>query len=229
MLRTVFDLGYRRCEWAPRRIEWSVARGRRTSPLLVRGDLPPALGLRRTESGHRLVRDDRQRLGVQPSSVRGLARSSQLRCPRRATHYAPARHAQIRYGGLESEVHPNAARLDVGATEVYAAVRDERDEEPIRSFPTFSSAATLVLPSCHAFCGDSAPAGAVPISRAPSSPPAPPARRHAPSALRQDAPTPHLYHTVPDVFSTGTPDVRCPSHLSTYRNVNYDTIPDLGP
>ena len=36
------------------------------------------------------------------------------------------------------QVHPNAAGLDVGATEVYAAVRAERDGEPIRSFPTFT-------------------------------------------------------------------------------------------
>ena len=36
------------------------------------------------------------------------------------------------------QVHPNAAGLDIGATEVYAAVRAERDEEPIRSFPTFT-------------------------------------------------------------------------------------------
>jgi len=35
-------------------------------------------------------------------------------------------------------VHPNAAGLDVGATEVYAAVRAERDQEPIRSFATFT-------------------------------------------------------------------------------------------
>ena len=36
------------------------------------------------------------------------------------------------------QVHPNAAGLDVGATEVYAAVRAERDEQPIRSFATFT-------------------------------------------------------------------------------------------
>ena len=36
------------------------------------------------------------------------------------------------------QVHPNAAGLDIGATEVYAAVRAERDEEPIRSIPTFT-------------------------------------------------------------------------------------------
>ena len=36
------------------------------------------------------------------------------------------------------QVHLNAAGLDVGATEVYTAVRAERDEEPIRSFATFT-------------------------------------------------------------------------------------------
>ena len=36
------------------------------------------------------------------------------------------------------EVHPNAAGLDVGATKVYAAVRAERAEQPIQSFPTFT-------------------------------------------------------------------------------------------
>ena len=34
--------------------------------------------------------------------------------------------------------HPNAAGLDVGATMVYAAVRAERAEQPIQSFPTFT-------------------------------------------------------------------------------------------
>ena len=36
------------------------------------------------------------------------------------------------------EVHPEAAGLDVGATMIYAAVRAERAEQPIRSFPTFT-------------------------------------------------------------------------------------------
>ena len=35
-------------------------------------------------------------------------------------------------------VHPDAAGLDVGATAVYAAVRPERDPDPIRNFPTFT-------------------------------------------------------------------------------------------
>ena len=35
-------------------------------------------------------------------------------------------------------VHPNAAGLDVGATEIYAAVRAECAEQPIQRFPTFT-------------------------------------------------------------------------------------------
>ena len=35
-------------------------------------------------------------------------------------------------------VHPEAAGVDVGATMVYAAVRAERAEQPIQSFPTFT-------------------------------------------------------------------------------------------
>ena len=38
-----------------------------------------------------------------------------------------------------STVYPEAAGLDLGATEVYAAVRPERDPDPIRSFPTFTA------------------------------------------------------------------------------------------
>ena len=37
-----------------------------------------------------------------------------------------------------SVIHPEAAGLDIGATEVYAAVRPDRDPDPIRSFPTFT-------------------------------------------------------------------------------------------
>ena len=36
-------------------------------------------------------------------------------------------------------LYPDAAGLDIGATEVYAAVRPERDPDPIRSFPTFTA------------------------------------------------------------------------------------------
>ena len=35
-------------------------------------------------------------------------------------------------------LHPEAAGLDIGSTEVYAAVRRERDPDPIRNFPTFT-------------------------------------------------------------------------------------------
>ena len=35
-------------------------------------------------------------------------------------------------------VHPEAAGLDLGSTEVYAAVRPERDPDPIRNFASIS-------------------------------------------------------------------------------------------
>ena len=40
--------------------------------------------------------------------------------------------------GAAAQVHPEAAGLDVGATMVYAAVRAERAEARIESFPTFT-------------------------------------------------------------------------------------------
>ena len=38
-----------------------------------------------------------------------------------------------------NQVHPDAAGVDVGATAVYAAVREDRATVPIRNFPTFTS------------------------------------------------------------------------------------------
>lgn len=35
-------------------------------------------------------------------------------------------------------IHPNAAGVDIGATEIFAAVPADRDEQPVRSFPTFT-------------------------------------------------------------------------------------------
>ena len=35
-------------------------------------------------------------------------------------------------------IEPNAAGIDIGATEIYVAVPADRDAEPIRSFPTFT-------------------------------------------------------------------------------------------
>jgi hypothetical protein len=35
-------------------------------------------------------------------------------------------------------LHPDAAGIDVGASELYAAVSADRDPEPVRSFPTFT-------------------------------------------------------------------------------------------
>ena len=35
-------------------------------------------------------------------------------------------------------IEPNAAGIDVGATEIFVAVPTDRDPEPIRCFPTFT-------------------------------------------------------------------------------------------
>ena len=35
-------------------------------------------------------------------------------------------------------IEPNAAGIDVGATEIFVAVPGDRDAEPVRSFPTFT-------------------------------------------------------------------------------------------
>jgi transposase len=35
-------------------------------------------------------------------------------------------------------LHPNAAGIDIGATEIYVSVRPDRDPEPVRAFPTFT-------------------------------------------------------------------------------------------
>jgi len=51
--------------------------------------------------------------------------------------------ARKRKNGVKSSpeplvIHPNAAGVDIGATEIFAAVAADRDEEPVRSFPTFT-------------------------------------------------------------------------------------------
>jgi transposase len=35
-------------------------------------------------------------------------------------------------------IHPDAAGIDIGATEIFVAVPPARDETPVRSFPTFT-------------------------------------------------------------------------------------------
>ena len=35
-------------------------------------------------------------------------------------------------------LHPDAAGIDVGASELYVAVAADRDPQPVRSFPTFT-------------------------------------------------------------------------------------------
>ena len=44
-----------------------------------------------------------------------------------------------------SPVHPAAAAIDIGATMHVAAVGSDRDNEPVRTFCTFTSAGRLVL------------------------------------------------------------------------------------
>src|ERR1700681_1184687 len=49
-------------------------------------------------------------------------------------------------------LNPNAAGVDVGATEIYIAVPPDRDEQPVRHFATFTEdlqAAAAWLKSCH--------------------------------------------------------------------------------
>ena len=49
-------------------------------------------------------------------------------------------------------LNPNAAGVDVGATEIYIAVPPDRDEQPVRHFSTFTEglqAAAAWLKSCH--------------------------------------------------------------------------------
>jgi transposase len=41
-------------------------------------------------------------------------------------------------GQSATVIHPNAAGIDIGATEVFVAVPDDRDREPTRSFNTFT-------------------------------------------------------------------------------------------
>ena len=36
-------------------------------------------------------------------------------------------------------LHPDAAGIDVGASELFVAVSADRDAQPVRSFPTFYS------------------------------------------------------------------------------------------
>src|ERR1700736_4468098 len=47
---------------------------------------------------------------------------------------------------------PNAAGVDIGATEIYIAVPEDRDPQPVRCFPTFTEdlhAAADWLKTCH--------------------------------------------------------------------------------
>src|ERR1700732_3683587 len=49
-------------------------------------------------------------------------------------------------------LNPNAAGVDIGATEIYIAVPGDRDPQPVRCFPTFTEdlhAAADWLKACH--------------------------------------------------------------------------------
>ena len=54
-----------------------------------------------------------------------VAKRKQLRTRKRRSRPTPA-------------INPNAAGIDVGATEVYVAVPTDRDPEPVRTFATFT-------------------------------------------------------------------------------------------
>jgi hypothetical protein len=65
---------------------------------------------------------------------------------------SPSGHHHNSYGGMMAKnkkirkrnvsslhiMQPNAAGIDVGATEIYIAVPDDRDKEPVRRFETFT-------------------------------------------------------------------------------------------
>jgi len=56
-----------------------------------------------------------------------VAKRKQLRTRKRRNRPAPT-------------INPNAAGIDVGATEVYVAVPTDRDSEPVRTFASWSEA-----------------------------------------------------------------------------------------
>jgi transposase len=48
--------------------------------------------------------------------------------------------------------HPNAAGIDIGASSQYVAVPPDRDEQPVREFPSFTVALNKLadwLTACH--------------------------------------------------------------------------------
>ena len=65
-----------------------------------------------------------------------------VRCTRFIVEASMARRKHRRSGkrsAKPNQVHPDAAGMDIGATAVYAAVREDRATVPIRNFPTFTS------------------------------------------------------------------------------------------
>ena len=59
-------------------------------------------------------------LGIRPESEEPMAKRSRKRCEELPI------------------LHPHAAGIDVGASELFVAVSPDRDPEPVRSFPTFT-------------------------------------------------------------------------------------------
>jgi hypothetical protein len=51
---------------------------------------------------------------------------------------AGKRKARKTEGAVLPVMRPNAAGIDIGATEIYVAVPADRDAENVRSFPTFT-------------------------------------------------------------------------------------------
>ena len=50
----------------------------------------------------------------------------------------PRRHLQPPRADVRPSVNPHAAGLDIGSEEIWACVPEERDDQPVRSFGTFT-------------------------------------------------------------------------------------------
>ena len=75
----VFREGYRRFEWKCDALNRPSRRAARALRLLLRGGVPPASDRQGPQPRHRLVRDDRRRLGLPAAGLGGLARPGELR------------------------------------------------------------------------------------------------------------------------------------------------------
>ena len=50
----------------------------------------------------------------------------------------PKKRSDKRAAPIPPVVHPDAAGIDIGATEIFVAVPVDRDQSPVRSFQTFT-------------------------------------------------------------------------------------------